>query len=112
MTKAGFTPLLLQQYMENSTLKPWQVLFMAVCTGLIVSNIYYCQPLVVLISKEFGVAESKAASVTCYTQLGYALGLLLLVPLGDMLEKRNQIVFTTALAVLFLIGAALSTSLP
>ena len=84
---------------------------MAICTGLIVSNIYYCQPLVVLISKEFGVAESKAASVTFYTQLGYALGLLLLVPLGDMLEKRNQIVFTTALAVIFLIGAAAAPSL-
>ena len=97
--------------MEQHTLRQWQVLFMALCTGLIVANIYYCQPLVVLISKEFGVPESTGGTITFYTQLGYALGLLFFVPLGDMLEKRKQIVFTTALAVVFLIMAALSTSL-
>lgn len=97
--------------MENYTLKQWQVLFMALCTGLIVANIYYCQPLVVLISREFKVAESTAGSISFFTQLGYALGLLFLVPLGDMFEKRKQIVYTTALAVASLIMAALSVSL-
>ncbi|OLY90799.1 Predicted arabinose efflux permease, MFS family [Cnuella takakiae] len=98
--------------MEQLTLKPAQVLFMAFCTGLIVANIYYCQPLVVLISREFGVAESKAGIITFFTQLGYALGLLFFVPLGDMLEKRKHIVVTTALAVCFLVMAAMSVSLP
>jgi predicted MFS family arabinose efflux permease len=97
--------------MEQHSLKQWKVLFMALCTGLIVANIYYCQPLVVIISKEFGVPESTGGTITFYTQLGYALGLLFFVPLGDMLEKRKQIVFTTALTVVFLIMAALSTSL-
>ena len=97
--------------MENYTLKQWQVLFMALCTGLIVANIYYCQPLVVLISREFKVAESTAGSISFFTQIGYALGLLFLVPLGDMFEKRKQIVYTTALAVASLIMAALSVSL-
>jgi predicted MFS family arabinose efflux permease len=97
--------------MEQPTLKQWQVLFMALCTGLIVANIYYCQPLVVMISKEFGVTESKGGIITFYTQLGYALGLLFFVPLGDMLEKRKQIIGTTALTVVFLIMAALSNSL-
>jgi predicted MFS family arabinose efflux permease len=97
--------------MENYTLKQWQVIFMALCTGLIVANIYYCQPLVVMISKEFGVAQSTAGTITFYTQLGYALGLLFFVPLGDMLEKRKHILVTTSLAVVFLIMAALSTSL-
>ena len=78
--------------MKMQTLKQWQVSFMALCTGLIVANIYYCQPLVVLISQEFGVAESKAGTIAFFTQLGYALGLLFFVPLGDMLEKRRQIV--------------------
>lgn len=85
---------------------------MSLCTGLIVANIYYCQPLVVLISKEFGVAESKAGRITFYIQLGYALGLLFFVPMGDRLEKRKQIVVTTALTVAALVAAALSTSLP
>lgn len=97
--------------MKTDTLTHWQVLFMALCTGLIVANIYYCQPLVVLISKEFGVAESKAGAITFYTQLGYALGLLFFVPMGDMLEKRKQIVVTTALTVAALIMAALSVSI-
>jgi predicted MFS family arabinose efflux permease len=97
--------------MKTHTLKQWQVLFMALCTGLIVANIYYCQPLVVLISKEFGVAESKAGSITFFIQMGYALGLLFFVPLGDMVEKRKQIVVTTALTVAALIMAALSSSL-
>lgn len=87
-----------------------QVLFMALCTGLIVANIYYCQPLIVLISKEFNIAESRAGVITFLTQLGYALGLLFLVPLGDKLERRKHILFTTALIVLALVLAALSPS--
>lgn len=99
--------------MKNSEykLKQWQVMFMAVCTGLIVANIYYCQPLVVMIAKEFGVAESKAGTITFFTQLGYALGLLFFVPLGDKLERRSQIIGTTLLAVISLAVAAISTSL-
>ena len=97
--------------MRTDTLRQWQVLFMALCTGLIVANIYYCQPLVVLISKEFKVAESTAGTITFFTQIGYALGLLLFVPLGDMIEKKRQIIFTTCLAVAALITAALSSSL-
>lgn len=97
--------------MKTETLRHWQVIFMALCTGLIVANIYYCQPLVVLISREFGVEESRAGTITFFTQIGYALGLLLFVPLGDMLEKKKQILFTTALAVAALILAALSSSM-
>jgi predicted MFS family arabinose efflux permease len=104
-------PLTFAGLMENYTLNKGQVLFMALSTGLIVANIYYCQPLVVLISKEFGVPQSNAGIITFFTQVGYALGLLFFVPLGDMFEKRKQIIFTTLLSVGFLIMAALSTSL-
>ena len=97
--------------MEVQTLRRGQVLFMALCTGLIVANIYYCQPLVVLISKEFGVSETEGGSITFCTQLGYALGLLFFVPLGDRFEKRKQILITTAMTVFFLILAAVSHSL-
>ncbi|BAV04620.1 Predicted arabinose efflux permease, MFS family [Filimonas lacunae] len=88
-----------------------QIVLMAACTGLIVANIYYCQPLILPISKEFGVAKEKAGNITVLTQIGYALGLLFLVPLGDMLERKKQILFTTLTAVLSLILAAKSTSL-
>jgi len=75
------------------------VLLMAFCTGLIVANIYYCQPLVILIAKEFGLTESHAGKITYLTQAGYALGLFLLVPLGDMFERKKQILLITCLAI-------------
>ena len=92
-------------------LRPWQVMVMAICTGLIVANIYYCQPLIVLIGKEFHVEESRAGFITFLTQLGYALGLLFLVPLGDKLERRTQIIVTTAFAVGALLVATIAPSL-
>lgn len=81
---------------------------MAVCTGLIVANIYYIQPLIILVAKEFHLPENVAGSAAYLTQAGYATGLLLLVPLGDMMEKRKQILMVTSLAVLSLIGVALA----
>ncbi|HVU98754.1 MAG TPA: MFS transporter [Puia sp.] len=87
------------------------IALMAVCTGLIVANIYYCQPLIVLISKSFGVAESEAGRVAFFTQAGYALGLLFFVPLGDKLERKGQILWMTGCAVLSLSFAAVAPSL-
>jgi len=83
---------------------------MAFCTGLIVANIYYCQPLVILVAKEFHLTESYAGRITYLTQIGYALGLFLLVPLGDMFERKKQILLITGLAILALLAAALSPS--
>lgn len=90
------------------TLKRTDVILMAFCTGLIVANIYYCQPLVILIAKEFKLAEKDAGSITFLTQAGYAIGLFLLVPLGDMFEKKKQILFTTGLAIVSLMVAGFS----
>lgn len=92
--------------MEQKHLGKADTAFMAACTGLIVANIYYCQPLIVLISKEWGLKESAAGRVTYLTQIGYALGLLLLVPLGDILERKKQILITTLVAIGALLLAA------
>ncbi|ALL08175.1 MFS transporter [Pedobacter sp. PACM 27299] len=86
------------------------VMLMAFCTGLIVANIYYCQPLVILVAQEFKVTESHAGMITYLTQAGYALGLFLVVPLGDMFERRKQILIITGLAVASLLLAAMSHS--
>lgn len=94
-----------------SSLSKWNIAIMALCTGLIVANIYYCQPLVVLISREFKVSESNAGQVTFFTQIGYALGLLFCVPLGDKLERKKQILFMTGAAVAALCAAALSVNI-
>ncbi len=83
---------------------------MAVCTGLIVANIYYIQPLIILVAHEFKLPQNVAGSATYLTQAGYASGLLLFVPLGDMLERKKQIIATLVLAIIALIGAALAPS--
>ena len=96
---------------ETDYLKRGHIVIMAICTGLIVANIYYCQPLLVLISKSFGIPESRGGRIAFLTQMGYAIGLLFFVPLGDKVERRGQIVMMAAFAVLSLVGAALSPNL-
>ena len=86
------------------------VLFMAVCTGLIVANLYYCQPLIVLIANEFKIPEASAGTITYLTQAGYAIGLFFMVPLGDKIERKKQILITTFASVIALIIAATAKS--
>ena len=70
---------------------PALVWLMAITCGLVVANLYYNQPLLVEISTTFGVTESRASLVATATQVGYTLGLLFLVPLGDKLEQKRLI---------------------
>lgn len=86
------------------------VLFMAACTGLIVANLYYCQPLIVLIANEFSIPESQAGTIAYFTQGGYAVGLFFMVPLGDKIERRKQILLTMLASVAALILAATAKS--
>ncbi|MBF4470033.1 MFS transporter [Flavobacterium sp. HJJ] len=86
------------------------VLFMAACTGLIVANLYYCQPLIVLIASEFKIPDANAGTITYLTQAGYAIGLFFMVPLGDKIERKKQILITTFASVIALIIAATAQS--
>lgn len=86
------------------------VLFMAVCTGLIVANLYYCQPLIILIANEFKIPQANAGTITYLTQAGYAIGLFFMVPLGDKIERKKQILMTTFASVIALIIAATAKS--
>jgi predicted MFS family arabinose efflux permease len=96
---------------EKDGISRGHIVIMAICTGLIVANIYYCQPLLVLISKSFGIPASRGGRIAFLTQAGYALGLLFFVPLGDKVERRSQIVWMAAAAVAALILAACSPNL-
>lgn len=69
------------------------ILVLAVACGLMVANLYYAQPLLDDIARAFGVGSGAAGLVVTLTQLGYAAGLLLLVPLGDRMDRR-RLVFT------------------
>ncbi|MEK3675053.1 MFS transporter [Paenibacillus sp. FSL R10-2771] len=78
-------------------------LLFAIACGLAVANIYYAQPLLDAISQEFGITPSSVGLVITITQVCYALGLLLLVPLGDLLNRRWLIAGQMLISVLALI---------
>jgi predicted MFS family arabinose efflux permease len=86
-----------------------QVLLMAVTCGAAVANLYYAQPLLHTISHAFHVAESTAGLLVTVTQIGYVLGLVLLVPLGDLRDRRKLI---TALLLVAAVAEALAAAAP
>lgn len=86
------------------------ILFMSAITGIIVANLYYCQPLIPLIADEFNVSEEIAGTLTYLTQAGYALGMFLMIPLGDKLERKKQILITTFFSIVALILTAITNN--
>lgn len=88
---------------------PRSIIFaMAAASGAAVANIYYNQPMLGLIEAELG--RGLATFVPTATQLGYAIGLFLIVPLGDLFERRRIIVIQFAILALSLAGVALAPS--
>jgi len=84
---------------------------MSVATGLAVASNYYAQPLLDTIARAFDLSASSAGFIVTAAQLGYAAGLLFLVPLGDMFERRMLIVSMTLLAAGGMLITASSQSL-
>ena len=77
----------------------------SITAGAAVANLYYCQPLLPQIGRTFGLANGRVGLVSTAAQVGYALGLLVFVPLGDVLERRRLMV-TLLVAVAAALGAA------
>lgn len=92
-------------------LSPALILLMSVATGLAVASNYYAQPLLDTIARVFNLSASSAGFIVTAAQLGYAAGLLFLVPLGDMFERRMLIVSMTLLAAGGMLITASSQSL-
>jgi predicted MFS family arabinose efflux permease len=87
------------------------VVLIAVATGAIVANLYYAQPVLHEVSRAFGTGPGATSSVITATQIGYALGLLLVVPLGDLHPRRGLVTRLFCLAAAALVGCALAPSL-
>ncbi|WP_082175863.1 MFS transporter [Archangium gephyra] len=85
---------------------------MAAAAGLSVANLYYHQPLLGDIGRTFQSPDRALGLIPTVSQVGYALGLLLIVPLGDSLERRRTIVLMSALVSLALVGVAVAPGLP
>ena len=86
------------------------ITLMAIAIGIIVANLYYLQPLLHQISKNFHVGSARASLLMTFIQTGYALGLAFVLPLGDIWPRRRLAVSIFALAALTMGIAATLTS--
>jgi MFS family permease len=82
-----------------------------VSTGVAVATNYYAQPLLAAIGHTLHLHGGEAGLVVTASQLGYVAGLVLLVPLGDLVERRGLVVIMSLVAAGGLIGAALAPNL-
>ena len=83
---------------------------MALVCGVAVANLYYIQPLEAQIAATFGVSQNAAGVAAMLTQIGYALGLLLFVPLGDRAERRTMILRMLVFVAIALFAAGRAPS--
>jgi len=93
----------------ETTISSWMTFLLAAACGLIVANIYYAQPLIGPIGAELGLPPHAAGLIVTMAQIGYGVGLLFIVPLGDLMENRRLVLGILAVATLALLGAAIST---
>ncbi|MGF0241297.1 MFS transporter [Rhodococcus sp. IEGM1300] len=86
------------------------ILLFAVACGLAVGNVYYAQPLLDAMAEAFAMDPATIGIIVTLTQVGYGIGLILLVPLGDLLNRRRLIVTQTLLAAAALLMIALASN--
>lgn len=96
----------------NTGISSALVMLFAFCCGAIVANVYYSQPIINMIAQDVGLSDTSASLIVALTQGGYALGLLFLVPLGDLLENRRLLMTTILISAASLVLAGLADSPP
>ncbi|WP_283193782.1 MFS transporter [Rhizobium sp. AN80A] len=83
-----------------------QTLLVAAAAGMSVANIYYAQPLLDLMSNDLGISPSSIGLVVTLTQVGYGLGLIFVVPIGDLIDRRKLIIVQGLLSAIALVVVA------
>src|SRR5262249_7188316 len=86
-------------------------LLLATACGICVANMYYAQPILGVIARDLFASRASAAVVVTVSQLGYAAGLLFLVSVGDIVERRKLVSWILPVAVAAAIGAAVAPSI-
>ncbi len=86
------------------------VALMATAAGLAVANLYYAQPMLPQIAESWELTSGKASAFITIAQAGYAIGLILVVPLGDTTERRTLIITMLLLSAVALILAGSAAS--
>ena len=100
-----------QKLIENQGIPGCLLLILAIISGLAVANLYYNQPLLNDICRDLRVSEFTANLIPMVTQIGYALGLLFIIPLGDLYSRRRIIVINFSLLSISMLSIALSESI-
>lgn len=85
---------------SSPTLSRFTLLVMAFSAAITVANLYYNQPLLVQMMQSFHVSFAEIGWIPTVTQVGYAIGMFCLVPLGDMLERKRLIITFTSLSAI------------
>jgi predicted MFS family arabinose efflux permease len=86
-------------------------LVLATACGLAVANLYYAQPVLATLAHSLSTSPARAATIVTLAQAGYALGLMFVVPLGDLFERRRLVVGVLMLSALAAAGTALAPSI-
>ena len=86
---------------ENKGIPGSLILAMAILAGVTVANLYYNQPLLELIKQDINATEMATNLITVITQIGYALGLFFVIPMGDLYSRRRIIITCMLSAALF-----------
>lgn len=94
------------QGLHEESISPALTFLLASACGLIAANLYYGQPLAGIIGAELGLSSAATGLIVTLTQIGYGVGLLFVVPLGDLVENRKLVVSAVSMAVLSLVAAA------
>ncbi len=102
------TQEVLQPQTTSNVLSGKLSLLLAVACGLSVANLYYIQPVLVDMGRDFNIPNGQAGILSTLCQIGYAVGILLIVPLGDALERRGLIVRLLLGVSLALAGVAVA----
>lgn len=87
------------------------ILVMSIACGLTVANLYYIQPLLADIAKTFHVNQLSISFAAMLTQIGYAIGMVFILPLGDIKEKRKLIVILLLCSTLSLMSMFFSSNI-
>ena len=87
-----------------------RILLFAITAGVMMANLYYVQPLLAIVAATFGRETTTAGYLVTFTQAGYALGVFLIVPMGDVLDRRKMLSLMLVVNAGALIVAALSES--
>ena len=96
------------QLKENRGIPRSILPMMSIIAGLTVANCYYNQPLLELIRHDLNITEQSANLITVITQIGYALGLFFLIPMGDMFSRKKLILVNMTIAALMAIVMAVA----